>query len=51
MIKIRTLRQRWVVITPHSVWSATLFNRCDGPDRVELDDGSVIWFTLVGVPV
>ena len=28
-----------------NVWSATRFNRCDGPDRVVLDSGPVIWFT------
>lgn len=28
-----------------NVWSATRFNRCEGPDRVELDLGPVIWFT------
>ena len=28
-----------------NVWSATRFSRCDGPDRVELDSGPVIWFT------
>ncbi len=28
-----------------NVWSATRFNRCDGPDRVELDSGPVLWFT------
>ena len=26
-------------------WTATLVNRCDGPDRLELDDGRVMWFT------
>jgi len=26
-------------------WSATRFNRCGGPDRLELEDGSVVWFT------
>lgn len=26
-------------------WSATLFDRCDGPNRVELENGSVAWFT------
>jgi len=33
-----------------NIWSATRFNRCDGPDRVELDSGPVIWFTANDTP-
>lgn len=26
-------------------WTATIVNRCDGPDRVLFDDGRIMWFT------
>ncbi len=33
-----------------NVWLATRFSRCDGPDRVELDTGEVLWFTENDAP-
>ncbi len=31
-------------------WTATRVNVCDGPDRLELADGTVVWFTDDDIP-